>query len=134
MRKPLLIVIAGPNGSGKTTITSRVIRHQWAESCEYINPDEVAQHIFGDWNDIEAIRKAVNYCDDLRERLLREHKDMIFETVLSSDAVEQQVNKKVEEGIDKAFNPEVPEKEQQEQQSPMPSRSISAKRISNPSQ
>ena len=32
------------------------------------------------------------------------------------DAVEQQVNKKVEEGIDKAFNPEVPEKEQQEQQ------------------
>ena len=85
MRKPLLIVIAGPNGSGKTTITRRVIRHQWAESCEYINPDEVAQHIFGDWNDIEAIRKAVNYCDDLRERLLRELKDMIFETVLSSD-------------------------------------------------
>lgn len=39
MRKPLLIVIAGPNGSGKTTITSRVIRHQWAESCEYINLD-----------------------------------------------------------------------------------------------
>ena len=34
----------------------------------------------------------------------------------AEDAVEQQVNKKVEEGIDKAFNPEVPEKEQQEQQ------------------
>lgn len=85
MRKPLLIVIAGPNGSGKTTITSRVIRHQWAETCEYINPDEVAQHVFGDWNDLEAVRKAVDYCDDLRERLLRERKDMIFETVLSSD-------------------------------------------------
>lgn len=85
MRKPLLIVIAGPNGSGKTSITSRVIRHQWAESCEYINPDEVAQQIFGDWNDIDAVLKAVNYCDDLRERLLRERKDMIFETVLSSD-------------------------------------------------
>ena len=34
----------------------------------------------------------------------------------AEDAIEQQVNKKVEEGIDKAFNPEVPEKEQQEQQ------------------
>ena len=85
MKKPLLIVIAGPNGSGKTTITRRVIRHQWAESCEYINPDDVAQHIYGDWNDIKAVRKAVNYCDNLREQLLHERKDMIFETVLSSD-------------------------------------------------
>ena len=34
----------------------------------------------------------------------------------AEDAIEQQVNKKVEEGIDKAFNPEVSEKEQQEQQ------------------
>ena len=34
----------------------------------------------------------------------------------AEDAIEQQVNKKVEEGIDKAFNPEVPEKDQQEQQ------------------
>ena len=34
----------------------------------------------------------------------------------AEDAVVQQVNKKVEEGIDKAFNPEVPKKEQQEQQ------------------
>ena len=34
----------------------------------------------------------------------------------AEDAIEQQVNKKVEEGIDKAFNPEVTEKEQQEQQ------------------
>ena len=41
MKRPLLIIIAGPNGSGKTTITRRVIRHEWAESCAYINPDDV---------------------------------------------------------------------------------------------
>lgn len=29
--KPVLIVIAGPNGSGKTTITSRVLHHEWLE-------------------------------------------------------------------------------------------------------
>ena len=46
--KPVLIVIAGPNGSGKTTITSRVLQHEWLEDSLYINPDNVAQHMFGD--------------------------------------------------------------------------------------
>ena len=27
-RKPILIVVAGPNGSGKTTITSKILHHQ----------------------------------------------------------------------------------------------------------
>ena len=85
MKKPVLIVIAGPNGSGKTTITRRVIRHEWAETCEYINPDEVAQNMFGDWNNADAVRKAVEYCDTRREELLTQQKDFIFETVLSSD-------------------------------------------------
>ena len=53
--KPVLIVIAGPNGSGKTTITSRVLQHDWLEDSLYINPDNVAQHMFGDWNNQEAV-------------------------------------------------------------------------------
>lgn len=28
IHKPVLIVIAGPNGSGKTTITNRVLHHE----------------------------------------------------------------------------------------------------------
>ena len=85
MRKPVLIVIAGPNGSGKTSTTHLVIKHEWAEQCVYINPDEIAQSKFGDWNDANAIRQAVEYCEQWREQLLKEHKDFIFETVLSSD-------------------------------------------------
>lgn len=85
MRKPVLIVIAGPNGSGKTSTTRLVIKHEWAEQCVYINPDEIAQSKFGDWNDANAIRQAVEYCDIWREQLLQERKDFIFETVLSSD-------------------------------------------------
>lgn len=45
MRRPVLIVIAGPNGSGKTSTTRLVIKHEWAEQCVYINPDEIAQSI-----------------------------------------------------------------------------------------
>ena len=85
MRKPVLIVIAGPNGSGKTSTTRLVIKHEWAEQCVYINPDEIAQSKFGNWNDAKAVRQAVEYCEEWREQLLREHKDFIFETVLSSD-------------------------------------------------
>lgn len=86
MRKPILIVIAGPNGSGKTSTTRLVIKHEWAEQCVYINPDEIAQTKFGDWNNPDAVRQAVEYCEEWREQLLKDHKDFIFETVLSSDA------------------------------------------------
>lgn len=32
--RPVLIVIAGPNGSGKTTITSRILHHEWMEIAD----------------------------------------------------------------------------------------------------
>ena len=98
MRKPVLIVIAGPNGSGKTSTTRLVIKHEWAEQCVYINPDEIAQSKFGDWNDINAVRQAVEYCEEWREQLLREHKDFIFETVLSSDGKVDFLKRAKEEG------------------------------------
>lgn len=49
--KPRLvpIVIAGPNGSGKTSVTSKILHHEWLEDSEYINPDNVARDVFGDY-------------------------------------------------------------------------------------
>ena len=84
VHKPVLIVIAGPNGSGKTSVTSKILVHEWMEDSVYINPDIVAQERFGDWNSKEAIMQAVKYCDDWRERCLTERKSLIFETVLSA--------------------------------------------------
>ena len=81
--KPVLIVIAGPNGSGKTTVTEQIMRHEWMEDAVYINPDIVAQEKFGDWNSKEAVTKSIYYCEELRERCLTEGKSLIFETVLS---------------------------------------------------
>ena len=85
VHKPVLIVIAGPNGSGKTSVTSKILKHEWMEDAVYINPDLVAQERFGDWNSPEAIRKAVIYCQEWREQCFAERKSLIFETVLSAD-------------------------------------------------
>lgn len=82
--RPVLIVIAGPNGSGKTSVTSKILHHEWLEDSEYINPDNVARDVFGDWNNQDAVLKAANYCNDWRERCLTERKSHIFETVMSA--------------------------------------------------
>lgn len=82
--RPVLIVIAGPNGSGKTSVTSRILNHEWLEDSEYINPDFVARDIFGDWNNRESVLKAANYCNDRRERCLANRHSLIFETVMSA--------------------------------------------------
>ena len=84
-RKPVLIVVAGPNGSGKTSVTGKILHHKWLEDSVYINPDIVAQERFGDWNSKDAIMKAVKYCEDWRGKCLLEQKSLIFETVLSAD-------------------------------------------------
>ena len=82
--RPVLIVIAGPNGSGKTSVTSKILHHEWLEDSEYINPDNVARDVFGDWNNQESVLKAANYCNEWRELCLAEHRSHIFETVMSA--------------------------------------------------
>ncbi len=82
--KPELIIIAGPNGSGKTSITQKFLHHEWAEGTTYINHDQVAKDMFGDWNNSAAVLKAANYCSELRERCLAEKKSFVFETVFSA--------------------------------------------------
>ena len=83
--RPELIIIAGPNGSGKTSVTQKFLHHEWAEGTIYINPDEVAKERFGDWNSREAILSAANYCAEWRERCLAEKKSFVFETVMSAE-------------------------------------------------
>jgi predicted ABC-type ATPase len=84
--KPVLLIIAGPNGSGKTTVTVRLREERWSEDVEYLNPDEIARDRFGDWNSEKAILAAAQWSDERREELLRRRDGIAFETVFSSQA------------------------------------------------
>lgn len=82
--RPALLVIAGPNGSGKTTLTVRLRKDQWSEGVEYLNPDDVAQERFGDWNSPEAVAAAATWVSSRREELLGAGRGIAFETVFSA--------------------------------------------------
>lgn len=83
-KRPILIIIAGPNGSGKTSITKEILHHEWVENCLYINPDDIAKDTFGDWNSSDAILSAAKLSTQMREDCISEGKSLIFETVLSA--------------------------------------------------
>ncbi len=82
--KPELVVIAGPNGSGKTTITRRVIQHAWGKDCLYLNADEIAQAEFGGWDSPQASLQAAQKVAVIREDCLRIKRSLMFETVFSA--------------------------------------------------
>lgn len=81
--KPVLLVIAGPNGSGKTTVTARLRTDHWSQGVEYLNPDEVARDRFGDWNSPQAVLDAARWVTARREELLARSAGIAFETVFS---------------------------------------------------
>ena len=81
--KPRLIVVAGPNGVGKTAVTEQLLRHEWMGGCVYVNPDYIARDEFGDWNAPEAVMKAAVRAEELREQCVRDGYSLAFETVLS---------------------------------------------------
>jgi len=73
-RKPIILVIAGPNGSGKTTVTRAI-----PVIGTYVNADDLKKEYC--LTDLEAAQKA----EALREKLLENGVDFTFETVLSTE-------------------------------------------------
>jgi predicted ABC-type ATPase len=98
-KKPELIVIAGPNGSGKTTITKQLLKHSWTRDCIYINPDDIAEKEFGSWDSPEASLQAARKAERLREDCLAERRSLIFETVFSAPDKLEYVKKAMAEGF-----------------------------------
>lgn len=81
--QPRLLIVAGPNGSGKTTVTERGLAHEWFGGCEYINPDNLARDVYGDWNSPSAVLQAAQLAQERREQCLLDRRSLAFETVFS---------------------------------------------------
>lgn len=82
--RPTLCVIAGPNGSGKTTTTEQLLANEWGADSVYINPDNIARDEFGDWNNADSVLKAAQRATEMRHECLSQGKSFVFETVFSS--------------------------------------------------
>jgi len=88
LKKPEIIVFAGPNGSGKSTIT------KMANIIEpYVNADDIKRT--NNCSDLEAAQMV----DEMRNKLVLEHKSFTFETVLSTDRNLKLLVKAKEEGF-----------------------------------
>ena len=74
MSEPRLLVFAGPNGSGKTTVTRGV-----STVGVYVNADDIKAET--GCSDLAAAQAA----ERAREALLEKRADFTFETVLSTD-------------------------------------------------
>ena len=72
--KPEVIVFAGPNGSGKTTITKMA-----RTVGKYINADDIKKAML--CTALEAAQTA----EKLRNFAIDKHENFTFETVLSTD-------------------------------------------------
>lgn len=89
-----VIVFAGPNGSGKTSLIDEVketglktVNQVYAVPKRFINPDQVAKDLQGDFpdqhaRDVAAARAAV----DQRREAIKSQKPFAFETVMSHTA------------------------------------------------
>lgn len=84
-KRPTLCIVAGPNGSGKTSTTVQLLHNEWTENSLYINPDNIAQEQFGDWNSPVAVLKAAELATKMRYECLKKKQDFFFETVFSSE-------------------------------------------------
>ena len=98
-KRPTLCIVAGPNGSGKTSATIQLLHNEWAENSIYINPDNIAQEQFGDWNSPSAVLKAAELATQMRYDCLRQKKDFVFETVFSSEEKVKFVEQAKSEGF-----------------------------------
>ncbi len=80
----ILYIFAGPNGSGKSTLIKDYISYYGLNEIEYICPDIYASELFSDITDIyERYKKAMDFAEYKRKKLLAMGKSMIMETVLS---------------------------------------------------
>lgn len=94
---PLLLVIAGHNGAGKSTFYDRYLHVFFAPHIQkHIDPDEIEREIRANWtgasqSDLEFSMRARDEANELRRMYLDNEIAFSFETVFS-DPVSEKIN------------------------------------------
>ncbi|MCX5807226.1 MAG: zeta toxin family protein [Proteobacteria bacterium] len=81
MDKPKLYIIAGPNGSGKTTFVQRFLPY-YADCTNFVNADLIASGLSPFLPEIAAIKAGKLMIDEI-DIFRRRRADFAFETTLS---------------------------------------------------
>jgi predicted ABC-type ATPase len=95
-------IVAGPNGSGKTSITrTRFIQRQIGEPVAVLNPDDIAREVQdgGVILQDQASRIAAQLSDEKVDRHIEENRSFIIETVLSSEKFKPRVERAIQLGF-----------------------------------
>jgi predicted ABC-type ATPase len=79
----MMLVIAGPNGSGRTTLASRLRIDKYSRGAELLDPDAVAMEQFQDASE-HGMVEAARWVTARREELLAARKPIAFQTVFST--------------------------------------------------
>ncbi|HLP28286.1 MAG TPA: AAA family ATPase [Candidatus Didemnitutus sp.] len=89
MRAPFIIIIAGPNGVGKTTFARRYLAS--IPECDvFVNADDIAESLIdipADERDVRAGRITIKTMDDL----VRQRRSFAIETTLSGRSLAQRL-------------------------------------------
>jgi predicted ABC-type ATPase len=77
-----VVIIAGPNGSGKTTFASEYLRN--SEVSKYISADAIAEKLVSNPKDLDSVKiQAGRLFFQEIQRLIEAEKDFIVEVTLS---------------------------------------------------
>src|SRR5205814_8785490 len=100
LRQSRIDVIAGVNGSGKSSIGGAAFRENGGE---YYNPDEVARKLMAanpTLTQVDANTAAWDQGVKLLKRAIAERKDFVFETTLGANTIPRLLAQAASQGIE----------------------------------
>lgn len=99
-RSPRIVVLAGTNGAGKSSVAGALLRGRGAD---FFNPDEEARRILARsprLSSAQANAAAWQLGKTVLERAIQERLDMAFETTLGGHTIPALLQRAMDQGID----------------------------------
>jgi predicted ABC-type ATPase len=90
---PELVIVAGPNGTGKTSFTKQFVRvDDWLD-VEFVNADEIAESLPKEISQTERDFKAARIMIERIENIIERQENLIIETTLATARYKSKIPK-----------------------------------------